>query len=124
MVDLLGSLSNDLFTWAETHAVGDPNALEAVLQRRSRFGVNDQLWGPLNTHQRRQANHLRRVEQADTWRARGSGTGDRREEAARANETWYRNQELMNLQIFVPLRFTPWLFLNQIRILPQFLEYG
>ena len=27
LVDLLGSLSNDLFTWAETHPVGDPEAL-------------------------------------------------------------------------------------------------
>jgi len=43
LVDLLGSLSNDLFTWAETHPVGDPEALEAVLQGWSRAGVNDQL---------------------------------------------------------------------------------
>jgi len=43
MVDLLGSLSNDVFTWAETYPVGDPDALEAVLQGRSRSGVNDQL---------------------------------------------------------------------------------
>jgi len=32
MVDLLGSLSNYLFSWAETHPVGDPDALEEVLQ--------------------------------------------------------------------------------------------
>ena len=30
------------------------------------------------------------MEQAGTWRVRGSGTGDRREDAAGANETWYR----------------------------------
>jgi len=33
MVALLGSLSNDLLPWAETHPVRDPGALEAVLQR-------------------------------------------------------------------------------------------
>jgi len=91
MVDLLGSFSSDLFTWAETHPVGDPTALEAVLQGWSRAGVNDQLWRQLNIHQQRQENHLRRVEQAGTWRARGSGTGDCREESAGANETWYRD---------------------------------
>jgi len=32
MVDLLGSLSNYLFSWAGTHPVGDPDALEEVLQ--------------------------------------------------------------------------------------------
>jgi len=53
--------------------------------------VNDQLWCFLNIHQQRQESHLRRAEQAGTWRARGSGTGDRREEAAGANETWYRD---------------------------------
>jgi len=41
LVDLLGSMSNDLFTWAETHPVGDPEALEVVLQGWSRAGVND-----------------------------------------------------------------------------------
>jgi len=91
LVDLLGSLSNDLFTWAETHPVGDPEALEAVLQGWSRAGVNDQLWRLLSIHQERQQNHLRRAEQAGTWRARGSSSGDRREEAAGANETWYRD---------------------------------
>jgi len=91
LVDLLGSLSNDLFTWAETHPVGDPVALEAIRQRRSRACVNDQLWSLLNIQQQRQENHLRRAEQAGVWRARGSGTGDRREEAAGANQTWYRD---------------------------------
>jgi len=91
LVDLLGSLLNDLFTWAETHPMGDPDALEAVLQGWSRAGLNDQLWRLLNIHQRRQDNHLRRAEQAGTWRARVSGTGDRREEAAGAIETWYRD---------------------------------
>jgi len=91
LVDLLGSLSNDFFTWAETHPVGDPGALEAVLQVWSRAGVNDQLWRLLNIHQQRQQSDLRRAEQAGTWRARESGTGDRREEAAGANETWYRD---------------------------------
>jgi len=43
MVDLLGILSKDLFTWAETHPVGDPDALEAVLQGWSPSGVYDQL---------------------------------------------------------------------------------
>ena len=89
LVDLLGSLSNDLFTGAETHPVGDLGALEAVLQWWSRAGVNDQLWSVLNIHHQRQESHLRRAEQAGTWRARESGTGDRREEAAGANETWY-----------------------------------
>jgi len=69
--------------------VGDPEALEAVLQGWFRAGVNDQLGCLLNIHQQRQENHLRRAEQAGTWRARGSGTSDRREEAAGANETWY-----------------------------------
>jgi len=32
-VDLLGSLSSDLFSWAEKNPVGDPVALEEVLQR-------------------------------------------------------------------------------------------
>ena len=32
MVDLLRSLSNTLFSWAETHPVGDPDALEEVLR--------------------------------------------------------------------------------------------
>ena len=89
LADLLGSLSNDLFTGAETHPVGDPEALEAVLQGWSRAGVNDQLWRLLNIHQQRQEEHLLRAEQAGTWRARGSGTGGRREEAAGAIETWY-----------------------------------
>jgi len=62
MVDLLGNLANDLFTWAETHPVGDPDALEAVLQGWSRSGVNDQLWRLLKIHQQRQDIHLRRVE--------------------------------------------------------------
>ena len=87
MVDLLGSLSNDFFTWAETHQVGDPDALEVVLQGWSRSGVNDELWRLLNIHHQRQEIYLRWVEQAGTWRARGSGTGDRREGAAGANET-------------------------------------
>jgi len=91
LVDLLGSFSNYLFTCAETHPVGDPGALEAVLQGWSRAGVNDQLWRLLNIHQQRQENHLRRVEQAGTWRARESGTGERPEDAAGANETWYRD---------------------------------
>jgi len=91
LVDLIGSLSNDFFTWAETHPVGDPGALEAVLQGWSRAGVNGQLWRRLKIHQQRQENHLRRAEQAGSWRARGSGTGDRREEAAGDNETWYRD---------------------------------
>jgi len=91
LVDLLGSLSNDFLTWAETHPVGDPGALETLLQGWSRAGVNDQLWRLLNIQQQQQENHFRRVEQAGTWRARGSGTGDRREEAAGANETWYRD---------------------------------
>jgi len=91
MVDLPGSLSNDFLTWVETHSVGDPDSLEAVLQGWSRSGVNDQLWRVLNIHQKRQENHLRRVEQAGIWRARGSGTGDLREEAAGANETWHRD---------------------------------
>jgi len=91
MVYLLGSLSSDLFTWAETHPVGDPDALEAVLQGWFRAGVNDQLWRLLTIRQQQQDNQFRRVEQAGSWRARGSGTGDRREEAAGANETWYRD---------------------------------
>jgi len=91
MVYFIGSLSNDLFTLAETHPVGDPGALETVLQGWSRAGVNDQLWRLLNIHQQRQENYLRRAEQAVAWRARGSGTGDRREEATGANETWYRD---------------------------------
>ena len=66
LVDVLGSLSNDLFTWAETHPVGDPEALKEVLQGSSRAGVNDQLWRLLNIHQQRQENHLRRAEQAGT----------------------------------------------------------
>jgi len=91
LVDFLGSLSNDLFTWAEAHPVGDLEALGVVLQCWSRAGVNDQLWRLLKIHQQRQENHLRREEPACTWRARGSGTGDRREEATGANETWYRD---------------------------------
>jgi len=91
LVDLLGSLSNDLFTWAETHPVGDPEALEAVLQGWSRAGVSEQLWRLLNIHQQRQENLLRRAKQAGTWCARGSSTGDRREEATGSNETWYRD---------------------------------
>jgi len=89
LVDVLGSLSNDLLTWAETHRVEDPGALEAVLQGWSRVGLNDQLWRLLSIHQQRQKNHLRRAEHASTWRARGSGTGDRREAAAGAIETRY-----------------------------------
>jgi len=54
MVKVLGSLSNDLFTWAETNPVGDPDALEAVLQAWSRAGMNDHLWRLLNIHQQRQ----------------------------------------------------------------------
>ena len=53
--------------------------------------MKDQLWRFLNILQRRQESHLRRVEQAGIWRARGSGTGDRRDDAARGNETWYRD---------------------------------
>jgi len=66
LVDLLRSLSNDLFTWAETHPVGEPETLEVVLQGWSRAGVNDLLWRLLNIHQQRQENHLRRAEQAGT----------------------------------------------------------
>jgi len=88
---VLGSLSNDFFTWAETYPVEDPDALEVVLQGWFRDGVNDQLWRLLNLHQQRQESHLRREGQAGTWRARESGTGDLREEAAGANETWYRD---------------------------------
>jgi len=91
LVDFLGCLSNDLFAWADTHPVGYPEALEAVLQGWSRTGVNDQLWRLSNIHQQCQESLLRRAEQAGTWRARGSGTGDQREEAARASETWYRD---------------------------------
>jgi len=91
MVKVLGSLSNDLFTWAETNPVGDPDALEAVLQAWSRAGMNDHLWRLLNIHQQRQENRRRRVEQAGTWLTRGSGTGDRRKGAAGANETWHRD---------------------------------
>jgi len=87
MVDLLGILSNNLLTWAETHLVGDPDALEAVLLGWSRSILNDQLWSLLNIHQQRQENHLRRVEQAGYCHARGSGTGDRREDPAEANKT-------------------------------------
>ena len=85
LVDLLGSLSNDLFTSAETHPVGDPEALEVVLQGWSRAGVKDQLWRLLDIHQQRQGSHLLRVDQAYAWRARWSGSGDLREEAAGAN---------------------------------------
>jgi len=91
VVDLLGSLANDIFTWAETHPVGDPDALEEVLQGWSRSGVNEQLWRLLNIHQQRQDGHLRRVEQSGTWRARGSGTCDSRDTASGASETWYRD---------------------------------
>jgi len=66
MVDLLGSLSNESLTWVGTLPVGDPDALEAVLQGWSRSGVNDQLWSLLNIHRQRQENHLRRAEQRDT----------------------------------------------------------
>jgi len=62
MVDLLGSLANDLLTWAETHPVGDPDALEAVLQGWSRSGVKTKLWRLLSIHQERQDRHLRRME--------------------------------------------------------------
>jgi len=89
LVGVLGSLSNDLLTLAETHYVGDPEALEAVRQALSRSGVNDQLWRLLNIYRQRQENHLRGAEPAGTWRARGSDTGDRPEEAAGASETWY-----------------------------------
>jgi len=71
--------------------VGDPEALEVVRQGWSCAGVNVQLWRLLKIHEQRQENHPWRAEQAGTWRARGSGTGDRREEAAGANETWYRD---------------------------------
>ena len=91
IVDLLGSLANDFFIWAETHPVGDPDASEAVLQGWFRSGGNDQLWRLLNIHQSRKDTHLRRVEQASTWRARGSGTGERRDDAAGANKTWYED---------------------------------
>jgi len=91
MVDLLGSLANNLFTWEETHPVGDPDALEAVLQGWSRSGVKDQLWSLLKIHQQRQENHLRRVEKAGIWRDRGSGTCDPQDDGARAYATWYRD---------------------------------
>ena len=77
IVELLGSSSNNLFTWAETHLVRDPGALEAVLRGWSRAGVNDQLWRLLNIHQQRQENNPRRAEQAGTSRARRTGTGIR-----------------------------------------------
>jgi len=91
MLYLPESLAKDLFTWTETHAVGDPDDLEAVLQGWSGSCVKEQLWRLLEIHQQQQDSHLRRVEQARTWRARGSETGYRRDEAAGANETWYRN---------------------------------
>ena len=53
--------------------------------------MNDQLWRLLNIHQQRQDAYFRRLDQANTWRARGLGTAERREGAAGANETWYRD---------------------------------
>jgi len=61
MVDLLRSSSNDLLTWAETHPVGDPKVLAAVLRGCSRSGVSEQLWRLLNIHQQGQECHHRRV---------------------------------------------------------------
>ena len=91
MLYLLESLSNDLFSWAETQAVGDLDALEAVSQGWSRSCVNEQLWRLPKIHEHPQESHLQRVEQASTWRARGSGACDRRDEAAGASEAWYRD---------------------------------
>jgi len=85
VVDVLGSVSDDLFTWTQTQPVGDPAALEVVLHGWSRAGVKDQLWRLLDIHQQRQGSHLLRVDQAYAWRARWSGSGDLREEAAGAN---------------------------------------
>jgi len=67
MIELLGSLSSDLITWAETHPVGDPGALEAVLKGWSRSGVYGQLWRMLDIYHKRHENHLRRAEKAGTW---------------------------------------------------------
>jgi len=90
LVALLESLSKDLSPWAETHPVGDPEALKAVLQGWSRVGVSDQLWHLPNIHQQRHDSAHRRVKQAGTWRARGSGTSDPQDKAAGSKETWYR----------------------------------
>jgi len=78
-----------MLAWADAHPVSDPNALEQVLHLWSRSGLNEQLWSLLRMHQQRQNNHLRRSEPAGTWRTRGSGSGDRREDGAEAGETFY-----------------------------------
>jgi len=91
MGDLLGSLLNDFFTWADTQTVGDPAALAAVPQGWSHSGVTDLLWRLSNIHQQRQKSHLRQVKQVGTWRARGSGTGYCRDDTTGAPETWYRD---------------------------------
>jgi len=77
-----------MLAWADAHPVSDPNALEQVLHLWSRSGLNEQLWSLLRMHQQRQNNHLRRSEPAGTWRTRGSGSGDRREDGAEAGETF------------------------------------
>jgi len=91
MVDVLGKPANDLFTWADMRLVGDPDALEAVLQGWSGSGVKNQLRRLVNIRQPRQNNHLRRTVQAGTGRARGSGTGDLRDDGAEANERRYQD---------------------------------
>jgi len=55
--------------------------------RSSRQGVNDHLWRLLNIQQQLQGSMLRLVELAGTGRARGSGTGDLRDDSAGAHET-------------------------------------
>ena len=89
VVKLLYILASDMLTWAEAHSVSDPNALEQVLPRWSRSDVNGQLRTVLSMHHQRQNNYLRRSEPAGTWRTRGSGSGDRREDGAEAGETLY-----------------------------------
>ena len=82
MVDLLGRLANDSFTWAETHQVNQSNALEAGLQGFSRSGVSDRLWHLLSIHQQRQDRPPPVDGDGRSGSARGSGTSDRRIDAA------------------------------------------
>jgi len=91
LIHLLWSLANELLSWAETHPVRDLEALEAVLEGCSRLGDNDQLWRVLNIEQQRQDSSLRRVEQANIWHARASGTADRRDDTTGANKIRYRD---------------------------------